>query len=78
MLKCRDVPAQVGEHLDGRLNWRRACALRLHLLICAVCRRFVRQYRLADATAQAAIDRPASDHDVEAVLQRIRQPPAEN
>lgn len=78
MLKCRDVPAQVGAHVDGQLNWRQDCALRLHLLICAVCRRFVRQYRLADATALTALERPAGDAEVQAVLNRIRQPPAES
>lgn len=43
MLKCREVPQEIEGLHDGQLDWRRRMALRLHLLICHHCRRYVRQ-----------------------------------
>ena len=46
MLKCRDVLAQGSDYLDGGLDARAQFALRLHLMICRHCRRFLRSLRL--------------------------------
>lgn len=42
MLKCREVEANSSRLLDGDLPLRTRLAMRMHLLICVHCRRFVR------------------------------------
>lgn len=46
MLKCQGVARHASEYLDhnadGRLRWQ----IRLHLLMCHKCRRFVRHLRI--------------------------------
>ena len=43
---CRDVTRLVLEGEDRRLTLRERLAIRLHLVICAACPRFVRQVAL--------------------------------
>lgn len=46
MLKCKDVVEKADALVDGSpLTWRERLAMRLHLLICHHCRRYVRQLR---------------------------------
>lgn len=43
MLSCRDVSRQASLYLDGELPWRQRMAMKMHLLMCQHCRRFLRQ-----------------------------------
>jgi len=46
MPTCRDVAAQSTELLDGTLPWRTRVQLRAHLLMCGMCREYLRQMAL--------------------------------
>jgi hypothetical protein len=46
MLSCKQASRLLSQSLDRRLTWRELTALRLHLTICDVCRRFGRQLLL--------------------------------
>lgn len=46
MLKCRDATALVLQSEDRRLSVQERLTLRLHLLICKACARFVGQVGL--------------------------------
>lgn len=46
MPSCRDVAAWVSEGMDHRLPPGKRLSLRLHLLVCKLCRRYERQLRL--------------------------------
>lgn len=70
MLKCRDVPQQTTSLLAGQLDWRQRLALRLHLLICGHCRRYVRQLRRLLA-GLPLMHGEASDAEVDAVVRRV-------
>ena len=72
MLSCKDVTQRAGDWTDGQLHWRERLAVRLHLLLCVLCRRFLRQYRLAADTAahQACRHSPG---EVERVLTHIER-----
>jgi hypothetical protein len=74
MLSCKDVTQRAGDWTDGQLSFKERLSVRLHLLICAFCRRFLRQYRLAAETAaqQACQHHPDEIH---AVLQKIEEAP---
>lgn len=43
MLSCRETAELVSQGLDRPLGWGERLGLRLHLLLCAGCRRFERQ-----------------------------------
>ncbi len=75
MLSCKDTVRSASDYVDGRLSWRQRMALRLHLLLCDYCRRFLRQFRLASATACHDAQKPASDAEVVAVLSQIDKEP---
>ncbi len=47
MLKCNEVVERADELVDGTpLSFRQRWALRLHLMMCHHCRRYVRQLRM--------------------------------
>jgi len=71
MLKCREVPAEAELLLAGDLGWRRRMALRMHLLLCVHCRRYVRQLRLL-LSSVPFMHGPASDEEVKKVISRVR------
>jgi anti-sigma factor RsiW len=45
MLKCRDVAELVTPYLEGTLPLKTRAAARIHLWLCAACRRYVEQMR---------------------------------
>ena len=52
MLTCREVAEKSSAMVDSELDLRERIGLRLHLLMCSNCRRFVRQFRtLVDSLA---------------------------
>ena len=52
MLTCREVADKASAMVDGELGLRERIGVRLHLLMCGNCRRFVRQFKtLVDSLA---------------------------
>lgn len=49
MLTCKDASHLISEHLERPLGFRERWGLRIHLWICASCRRFERQMILLRA-----------------------------
>lgn len=46
MLTCRDVAHRhASDFIDGQLSWRARLGVRLHLLLCDNCNRFIAQLR---------------------------------
>lgn len=50
MLKCRDVAEQASAYIDHELSWRGRLGVRLHLMMCRLCREYVRQLSLVART----------------------------
>jgi anti-sigma factor ChrR (cupin superfamily) len=46
MLSCRDVVTLATDYAEGRLSWQSRIQMRLHLLMCAFCRRYLKQMDL--------------------------------
>lgn len=74
MLTCHEVLVLGSDYLDGALDSPARRRLRLHLLMCRHCRRYLHHLRLASATA-GALPVPADETRVQAVLAQL--PPAE-
>jgi hypothetical protein len=53
MYSCRQVRDEASALVDGEWPWTSTLALRMHLLLCNSCRRFVRQLRLLVSTLGA-------------------------
>ncbi len=47
MLSCRDVSQLTSDYLNRDLPWQRRLAVRMHLLMCEGCTRYVAQMRAA-------------------------------
>ena len=45
MLTCREVAAKASLKVDGELGFLEKAAVYLHLMMCANCRRFARQFK---------------------------------
>lgn len=77
MLTCRELTYQADDYLAGELPWRRRLALRMHILMCVHCRRYLRQLRQL-VFALSRRYPPASREQVEAVMRCLDQAPTEN
>lgn len=72
MLKCREFIDTADALIDGELSTRQRLSMRLHWFICRHCRRYLRQLR-ALLSAIPFMHKPASDNEVERVMQGLRQ-----
>ncbi len=45
MLSCKEVSCLASKGLDSRLSWRERFGLWMHLMMCRLCRRYVRDQR---------------------------------
>jgi hypothetical protein len=72
MLSCKDVTYLASDYLDknmgGTLPWK----IRLHLVACRCCRRFVKHLKLTQEVVPQFVHKGAQDVDAEAVLKRIK------
>lgn len=46
MLNCRDISEHASDFVDGALPFTVRLQMRLHLLMCGICREYVRQMTL--------------------------------
>lgn len=62
MLNCREVSERVSDFLDATLPLSVRLQMRLHLLLCRICREYVRQMALVvGALRQLQRDEPAAE-----------------
>ncbi len=75
VLSCREVTRLVSASYEERLSWPERLGVRVHLLLCRFCRRFVQQMRFLHAACrrfQQALQEDDSVHLSEAARLRIR------
>ncbi len=77
MLSCRGVAERANAMIDGDLGGWEAATMRLHLLLCRGCARFLRQMRatqdMTEAVASEAVTQPeAADARFDALLSELR------
>ncbi|BAP15085.1 hypothetical protein AS19_22340 [Alcanivorax sp. NBRC 101098] len=71
MLKCKDVVAKADALVDGTsLTMRERIALRMHLLMCHHCRRYVHQLRVLVNTLPRETDR-LDDAQTRDILEKL-------
>jgi predicted anti-sigma-YlaC factor YlaD len=75
MFSCKDVTEHASRHLDGECGVLQRLKIRLHLLICVHCRRYLAQLRVtAGLMRQLTRESPATDaiDGIIAALDRAR------
>ncbi|MED5238436.1 MAG: zf-HC2 domain-containing protein [Pseudomonadota bacterium] len=76
MLKCKEAVEKANALVDGApLGWRERFALRLHLLMCHHCRRYLRQLRALVISLHRSPPNAASDEAVKHVMDKLDSNP---
>ena len=57
MLNCKEVTKLAYDSLDRKLNLKERIAMRLHLMMCVLCARFVYQLRFLHQLAQTVTEK---------------------
>lgn len=70
MLNCREVSNNASRYLDDEMPWRERAAMKMHLLMCHHCRRFVRQLS-GLIRSIPSMHRQASAEEIEKVLAHV-------
>ena len=65
MLSCKGASQLISQSIDRALTRRERLALRLHLLICDVCKRFNRQLLVISNTVKSMRQRTESDPSIQ-------------
>lgn len=74
MMTCKDVTEHASDLLDGKMGHWERIKLRLHLLICTGCARFVAQMRATRDLTRAAAGEPRDPEEgshIDAILARL-------
>ena len=72
MITCKDVCDNATDFLEGPTTFLERANLRLHLLMCKHCRRFIRQFRTTVAVTRHLGDKePPSDEEIDNLLQKL-------
>lgn len=70
MLSCKEITRRATEAAEGQLSFGARLGFRLHLAICAHCRRYLRQLGLTVAVLTRMPPKAPSAETVSAVLER--------
>jgi len=72
MLKCKDVSTETSNYIDGELPFLRRLFMRLHLLICPNCRRYVEQVKHTIETVQFSEPKEVDTADQHALAKQLQ------
>lgn len=74
MLSCKDVSHKASDYLDRNLPWRTRLGMRMHLLICVHCRRYVQQLGVTIRSIGGLRQAPEPDQQqVDDIASMLRQ-----
>jgi predicted anti-sigma-YlaC factor YlaD len=74
MPSCKQICENASDYLEGPSPPLRRLLLRMHLLMCKHCRRFLRQFSLASRTVAAVgVEDSPSESEIEALIARFRE-----
>ncbi len=72
MLKCREIVSNADQLLDQEMSRRQRLGMKMHLLMCRHCRRYVRQFSVL-LRAVPFMHSEASDAEVSQVMEHIHK-----
>lgn len=72
-LSCQQVAKVASDYLDNQTNAKLNLKIRLHLMMCANCRRFIKHLGLTKNIAPQMVRGYHAPIDAEAVLKKIKE-----
>jgi hypothetical protein len=73
LLTCQQVATLASDYLDKHTDGKLGLNIRLHLMVCANCRRFVKHLQLTTKVAPHFVYKNSEAVDAEGVLKRIKE-----
>lgn len=73
MLSCKEVATQASEYLDSNMTARLRWQMRLHLMMCSHCRRFIRHIKLTQTIAQNAAEDDMKEVNSEKIYRQVME-----
>ena len=71
MLSCRELVEQSSDYVDKQLSFRQRMNVRMHIMLCSVCRRYVRHMGIV-VKMFGEKDLPAEQHEVDKVMDSLQ------
>ena len=72
MLSCKDVAHLASDYLDKNTSNKLNLKIRLHLLACVCCRKFMGHLTITQKITPQLIRKSEEEVDVDIILQRIK------
>lgn len=72
MLSCKQVAHLASQYLDKEVSMSMEWKIRMHLMMCANCRRFMRHLKITQAVGKR-ITPPKEETDVETVWKHVQE-----
>lgn len=72
MLSCKQVATLASDYLDKNTDSKLRWKIRVHLMMCANCRRFIRHLKITQQVA-AGMEQQPVEVDAEQILKRVRE-----
>lgn len=73
MLSCKQVATLASDYLDENTGKSLQWKIRMHLLLCANCRRFVRHLKITQKVASGMTQQQTNNVNAEQVLERVKE-----
>ncbi|WP_336367705.1 zf-HC2 domain-containing protein [Marinobacter sp. C2H3] len=73
MLMCKDVACIASDYLDGNLNGSKRLSVKLHLMMCRHCRRFIGNLQESNRLLRAHSSGGADDELLNRVSKRVAE-----
>ncbi len=73
LLTCQEVANLASDYLDKHTDGKLSLKIRVHLMMCANCRRFVKHLQLTSTAVPHLIRKSVAPVDAEAILKKIKE-----
>ena len=72
LLTCQEVATLASDYLDKHVDAKITFKMRVHLMMCANCRRFIKHLNITKEVVPTFFYNNAEDVNVEEILKRIK------
>ncbi len=73
MLKCRDLEQLSSDYIDNILPLHKRLSIKLHILLCVHCRRYLHYFKLTDEISHTVENNLIQTEKIDAVMIKIHQ-----
>ena len=74
MLKCKEITRLTSDYIDQNLGWRDSFSIKMHLLMCKSCQRFMENLKATIQVARNLNQPPLSSEDAKPIIDNSIHP----